>query len=184
MAFMVAGTCLPISQMKNLRFSEFNWLAKGCVANRKALLGPGFSKIPNSCHGATEDTMTLPLSNFALLSSSVKIWDGLWEDQIIQSDLKETWRSESMFSIRFPQHKHPAHPRRAAGSSSVTGICYSPCLLEWNQHALLGLLSPELSIYFIPEGCIIWLLISQESGNKEVHSVKPWAEEESRGSFI
>ena len=128
------------------------------------LMGPRFSKIPSSCHRAVQDTVTLPLSNSALSLSPVKIWDGLGEDQTIQSHLREIWRSRSVFFLHLPWHKYPAHPCGATGSSSVTGTCDNPCLPEWNQHALSGL----LSICFIPEGCIIWLLISQGSGNKEV----------------
>ena len=129
-----------------------------------ALLGPGFSKTPNSCHRAVQDTVTLPLSSSALSLSPVKIWDGLGEDQTIQSHLREIWRSRSVFFIHLLWHKYPAHPCRATSSSSVTGTCDNPCLLEWNQHALSSL----LSVCFIPGGCIIWLLISQGSGNKEV----------------
>ena len=129
-----------------------------------ALLGPGFSKTPNPCHRAVEDTVTLPLSNSALPLSPVKVWDGLGGDQTIQSHLREIWRSTSVFFIHLLGHKYPAHPCRATSSSSVTGTCDNPCLLEWNQHALSGL----LSVCFIPGGFIIWLLISQGSGNKEV----------------
>ena len=134
------------------------------LANKKALLGPGFSKTPNSCHRAAEDTVALPLSNSASSLSPVKTWDRLGEDPTIQSHLREIWRSRPVFFIHLLWHKYPAHPCRATSSSSVTGTCDNPCLLEWNQHALSSL----LSVCFIPGGCIIWLLISQGSGNKEV----------------
>lgn len=144
-------------------------LRKAVWLTRRHLWDQAFPQIPNSSHMATQNPTALLLSIFALFSSMVQS-ELLCEKTKSSNEIAK--KSGGQVNVFHPlsSAKCPAHPCRATSSGSVTGTCYKPCPLEWNQHALLGLLSPKLGIYFIPEGCIIWLLISPGSHDKEVLS--------------